>query len=45
MGFTVEQGSGKPLLRRGSEKGLSRRFPERPLEEYDPLGVRPIKLA
>ena len=29
------------MLRRGSEKGFSRRCPERPLGEYDPLGVRP----
>ena len=32
MGFTV---------RKGSEKGVSRRCPERPLEEYARLGVRP----
>ena len=37
MGFTA-----KRVLRRGSEKGVSRRCLERPLEEYDPLGVRPI---
>ena len=30
------------VLRRGSEKGGSRRYLERPLREYDPLGVRPI---
>ena len=30
------------VLRRGSEKGVSRRCLERPLEEYAPLGVRPI---
>ena len=29
------------VLRRGSEKAVSRRCLERPLEEYDPLGVRP----
>ena len=28
--------------RRGSEKGVSRRCLERPLGEYNPLGVRPI---
>ena len=33
MGFAV---------RKGSEKGASRRCLERPLEEYDPLGVRPM---
>ena len=30
------------VLRRGSEKGVSRRCLERPLVEYAPLGVRPI---
>ena len=29
------------VLRRGSEKGVSRRYLERPLGEYDPSGVRP----
>ena len=38
MGFTVKKGSEK-----GSEKGVSRRCPERPLVEYAPLGVRPNK--
>ena len=33
------------VLRRGSEKGVSRRFPERPLGEYAPLGVRPISVS
>ena len=30
--------------RRGSEKGVSRRCPERPLGEYASLGVRPIEV-
>ena len=30
------------VLRRGSEKGVSRRCLERPLGEQDPLGVAPI---
>ena len=40
MGFTVK----KRVLRRvrGSEKAVSRRCPERPLEECAPFGVRPI---
>ena len=33
MVFTIEK---------GSEKGVSRRCLERPLGEYDPLGVSPI---
>ena len=33
--------SKKRVLRRGSEKGLSRRCLERPLQEYTPLSVRP----
>ena len=37
MGFTVL----RRVLRRGSEKGVSRRCLERPLGEYAPLGVRP----
>ena len=41
MGFTVKKGSEK-VLRRGSEKGVSRRRLERPLVDYAPLGVRPI---
>ena len=43
MGFTVKKGSEK-VLRRGSEKGISRRCLERPLEEYALLGVRPSLL-
>ena len=31
----------KVLSPKGSEKGISRRWPERPLGEHDPLGVRP----
>ena len=37
MGFAVKKGPEK-----GSEKGVSRRCLERPLGEYDLLGVRPI---
>ena len=39
VGFTV-----KKVSQKGFEKGASRRCPERPLGEYDPLplGVRPI---
>ena len=37
MGFTVKQGSEK-----GSEKEVSRRCPEHPLGEYDPLGAHLI---
>ena len=40
MGFTVKRVLGR-VLRRGSEKGVSRRCLERPLVEYAPLGVRP----
>ena len=42
MGFTVKRGSEKGS-RRGSEKAISRRCLERPLEEYAPFGVCPIK--
>ena len=41
MGFTVKRVL-RGVLRRGSEKGLSRRCLERPLVEYAPLGVSPI---
>ena len=41
MGFTVKKRVLRRVLRKGSEKGVSRRCPERPLREYDPLGVRP----
>ena len=41
--FTVKKVL-RTVLRRGSEEGVSRRCLERPLEEYAPLGVRPIKL-
>ena len=40
MGFTVERVQ-RRVVRRGSEKGVSRRCLERPLEEYAPLGVHP----
>ena len=43
MGFTVKKVLRK-VLRRVSEKAVSqKRCPERPLGEYDPLGVRPKK--
>ena len=41
MGFTVKKRVLRRVLRRGSEKGVSRRCLERPLGEYAPLGVRP----
>ena len=44
MGFTVKEGSEKGSQKR-SEKGVSRRCPERPLGECDPLGVHPIGTA
>ena len=40
MDFTVQKVL-RRVLRRGSEKGVSRRCLERPLVEYAPLGVRP----
>ena len=43
MGFIVKKRVLRRVLRRGSEKGVSRRCLERPLEEYAPLGVRPNK--
>ena len=36
MGFTVKKGVLRRVLRRGSEKGVSRRCLERPLVEYAP---------
>ena len=42
VGFAVKRVL-RRVLRRGSEKGVSRRCPERPLEEYAPLGVRPTQ--
>ena len=45
MGFTLKKGSEGRVLREDSEKGVSRRCLERPLGEYDPLGVRPRKLG
>ena len=41
MGFTVKKRVLRRVLRRSSEKAISRRGLERPLEEYAPLGVRP----
>ena len=41
MGLTVKMVL-RRVLRRGSEKEVSRRCLEHPLGEYDPLGVRPI---
>ena len=40
MGFTIKRVL-RRVLRRGSEKGVSRRCLEHPLVEYAPLGVRP----
>ena len=42
MGFTVKRVL-RRVLRRGSEKGVSRRCLERPLEEYAPSGVHPAE--
>ena len=42
-GFYTKKGFWGRVLRRGSEKGVSRRCPERSVEEYAPLGVRPIE--
>ena len=43
MGFTVKKTLSvlRRFLRKGSEKGVSRRLLDRPLREYDALGVRP----
>ena len=43
MGFTVKKRVLRRVLRRGSEKGVSRRCLETPLGECDPLGVRPTQ--
>ena len=43
MGFTVKRVL-RRVLRRGSEKGVSRRCLERPLGEYAPLGVCPMNV-
>ena len=43
MGFTATEGSEKGS-QRGSEKGGFQKMPRTPLAEYDPLGVRPIKV-
>ena len=40
MGFTAKQVL-RRALRRGSEKGLSKRCLDCPLGDYNPLGVRP----
>ena len=40
-GFYSKKRVLRTVLRRGSEKGVSRRCPERPLEGYALLGVRP----
>ena len=40
MVFIVEKGSEKDS-QKGFQEGVSRRCLERPLGEYDPLGVRP----
>ena len=40
MGFAVKRVL-RRVLRRGSEKAISRRCLEGPLREYGPLGVRP----
>ena len=41
MGVTAKKGVLRRVLRRGSEKAVSRRWLQRPFEEYAPLGVRP----
>ena len=43
-GVSVKKDSERRVLRRGSVKGVSRRCLERPLGEYDPLGVRPREM-
>ena len=42
MGLRFSEGFSEGALRRGSKDGVSRRCPERPLGEYEPLGVHPI---
>ena len=42
MGFRVLRRVLGRVLRRGSEKAVSKRCLERPVGEYAPLGVRPI---
>ena len=44
MDFTIKKKVLRRVLRRGSEKGVSRRCLEPPLVEYAPLGVRPRKI-
>ena len=41
-GFYSKKRVIRRVIRRGFEEEVSRRCPERLLEEYDPLGVRPI---
>ena len=43
-GFYSQKRVLRRVLRSGSEKGVSRRCPERPLVEYTPLGARPKKV-
>ena len=43
-GFYSKKRVLRRVLRRGSEKAVSRRCLERPLGEYAPLGVRPISM-
>ena len=47
VGFTVKKKKRvlTRILRRCSEKAISRRCLERPLEEYAPLGVRPTNVT
>ena len=42
MGFTAKKGSQKGS-QKGFREGVLGRCLERPLREYDPLGVRPSK--
>ena len=41
MGFYSKERVLRRVLRRASEKAISRRCLERPHGEYDPLGLRP----
>ena len=43
-GFYSKKRVLRRVLRRGSEKGVSRRCLEPPLAEYAPLGLRPINV-
>ena len=42
MGIYSKKRVLRRVLRRGSEKEVSRKCLERPLREYGPFGVRPI---